>query len=158
MKYFFKDWHWADSTQHCSECDKRFCLDNSDEKCWASDNDWQLCTSCYLENLRRDGHTAEAERIETQIEKEEEPGMEWTTPVGSVLRYTGENGLPCDIEHANKYLIVGETYRLTDKQVGRCSTAVFLEEFGSQRFNIVNFTVVEAAPDLGDQDKYLMYV
>lgn len=58
------------------------------------------------------------------------------------VKYLGKNGTAFDKEFANKHLIAGEIYKVSDLDIGRSSSKVYLKTFGSHAFNTVMFEEV----------------
>ena len=65
--------------------------------------------------------------------------MDVSSKPGSKLIYTGNNGLESDLQHANQYLIPGETYTLLTTIIMNFRTLVVLKEHSTKRFNSVHF-------------------
>jgi len=62
------------------------------------------------------------------------------TPSGSPIKYTGENGLAHDREHAENYLDVGQVYTVAYTNVEQSRSQVYLYQFPEIAFNTVHFS------------------
>lgn len=60
-------------------------------------------------------------------------------PEGTKVRYTGIGGYQGNKDHANKHLVVGETYTVLDTEVHSSISYVYLKEVPKQSFNTVMF-------------------
>lgn len=64
---------------------------------------------------------------------------DWPGP-GTFVTYTGQNGYDRDREHANQYLVIGQTYVVENFKLGGWSSDVQFAEFPGQWFNSVMFS------------------
>jgi len=67
---------------------------------------------------------------------------------GAKVRYTGDGGYVSELEHANKYLKMGDIYTISYIDVGDWYTNVYLEEIPNQDFNSAHFDDVVESDNL----------
>lgn len=105
---------------------------------------WTLCKSTFINTLNSyftfaDILKCPKDLFKEQAEKEEDGTMDIYAKEGTKVRYTGKNGYDSQIEHANKYLTIGEIYTVYYTDVSGFSTTVYLKEVPNKGFNSVHF-------------------
>lgn len=58
---------------------------------------------------------------------------------GDYLRYTGKNGYDSDREYANKFMTVGQIFRLEVCEIGSSASTFTFKELPNKNFNTVMF-------------------